>query len=152
MKNSLMVTIDLCRGVATSRAASILGMEGEVVLPLVTIDPPKEANQVRAEDPAICLSSEIFDEEWETRLACGEARHTGAGFLPELHAAMADRPLWDTENSRAAPEPERPRRQLLRPHQLRLSRAKFDEAKLQPWAGSKVEPWEAGARSGGDGS
>ena len=159
-----MVTIDLCKGVATSRSASVLGVEGEVTLPLVTIEPPKSAKLVRAEDPAVCLSSEVFDTDWETRLAHEEERRAGLVTSPVLHAAMADRATWVSQQggeAGAAAEPADaplPRHQVtpLKPHltedHLMRSAVRYSTAILGPWRGSRVEPWDAGAKADESGS
>ncbi|KAK3259298.1 hypothetical protein CYMTET_31700 [Cymbomonas tetramitiformis] len=62
LKNSLMIDIKLGSGVAVSHAPSILGMDAQVVLPLVDMTPPRRPNLPRRVDPAVCLTTEIFGQ------------------------------------------------------------------------------------------
>ncbi|KAK3273481.1 hypothetical protein CYMTET_18273 [Cymbomonas tetramitiformis] len=62
-QNSLMIDIKLGSGVAVSHAPSILGMDTQVMLPLVDMTPPKRPNQPRRVDPAVCLKTEIFGQD-----------------------------------------------------------------------------------------
>ncbi|KAK3250220.1 hypothetical protein CYMTET_40397 [Cymbomonas tetramitiformis] len=89
LKNSLMIDIKLGSGVAVSHAPSILGMDTQVVLPLVDMTPPKRPNQPRRVDPAVCLKTEIFGQdvvcEWPSHQppSAGEERSAASGVRSE---------------------------------------------------------------------
>ncbi|KAK3287527.1 hypothetical protein CYMTET_4973 [Cymbomonas tetramitiformis] len=89
LKNSLMIDIKLGSGVAVSHAPSILGMDTQVVLPLVDMTPPKRPNQPRRVDPAVCLTTEIFGQdvvcEWPSHQppSAGEERIAASGVRSE---------------------------------------------------------------------
>ncbi|KAK3237181.1 hypothetical protein CYMTET_52734 [Cymbomonas tetramitiformis] len=89
LKNSLMIDIKLGSGVAVSHAPSILGMDTQVVLPLVDMTPPKRPNQPRRVDPVVCLTTEIFGQdlvcEWPPYQppSAGEERIAASGVRSE---------------------------------------------------------------------
>ncbi|KAK3277921.1 hypothetical protein CYMTET_14104 [Cymbomonas tetramitiformis] len=65
LKNSLMIDIKLGSCVAVSHAPTILGMDAQVVLPLVDMTPPRRPHLPRRVDPVVCLQSEIFGQGME---------------------------------------------------------------------------------------
>ncbi|KAK3235821.1 hypothetical protein CYMTET_54005 [Cymbomonas tetramitiformis] len=89
LKNSLMVDIKLGSGVAISHAPTILGIDAQVVLPLVDMTPPRRPDLPRRVDPVVCLQSEIFGQgmecEWlkHTPLSTREERFAASGIQHE---------------------------------------------------------------------
>ncbi|KAK3252669.1 hypothetical protein CYMTET_38050 [Cymbomonas tetramitiformis] len=88
LKNSLMIDIKLGSGVAVSHAPSILGMNAQVVLPLVDMTPPRRPDLPRRVDPAVCLTTEIFGQG----VACEWPKHPPPSAREERVAASGIRP------------------------------------------------------------
>ncbi|KAK3284417.1 hypothetical protein CYMTET_7918 [Cymbomonas tetramitiformis] len=87
LKNSLMIDIKLGSGVAVSHAPSVLGMDTQVMLPLVDMTPPKRPNSARRVDPIVCLTTEIFGQD----LVCGWPSHRPPSAEEERIAASGVR-------------------------------------------------------------
>ncbi|KAK3289494.1 hypothetical protein CYMTET_3105 [Cymbomonas tetramitiformis] len=88
LKNSLMIDIKLGRGVTVSYAPSVLGMDTQVILPLVNLTPPKNPRCVRKMDPMVCLTTKIFGPE----LVCGCLEPRSSQNEEQRVAASAERP------------------------------------------------------------
>ncbi|KAK3234765.1 hypothetical protein CYMTET_54988 [Cymbomonas tetramitiformis] len=106
LKNSLMIDIKLGSGVAVSHAPTILGMNAQVVLPLVDMTPPKRPDLPRRVDPVVCLQSEIF-----AGLECDWLRHTPLSTSEERFAASGIQceHIDDHDESPVTSQPSSPR-------------------------------------------
>ncbi|KAK3286464.1 hypothetical protein CYMTET_5966 [Cymbomonas tetramitiformis] len=115
LKNSLMIDIKLGSCVAVSHAPKVLGMDAEVVLPLVDMTTPKRPHQPRRLDPVVCLQSEIFGHETECKwLGCPppstrEERFAASGIRSEHilddYESPVGSPLPSSGPSAAPPRP-----------------------------------------------
>ncbi|KAK3237000.1 hypothetical protein CYMTET_52898 [Cymbomonas tetramitiformis] len=140
LKNSLMIDIKLGSGVAVSHAPTILGMDAQVVLPLVDMTPPRRPDLPRRVDLAVCLKSEIFGQgmecEWlrHPPLSTREERFAASGFRLE-HIDDGD------ESPVGSPAPS-PRHLAERPRPRAITRAELEARNRH-----RTCPLEGGRRS-----
>ncbi|KAK3287571.1 hypothetical protein CYMTET_4920 [Cymbomonas tetramitiformis] len=140
LKNSLMIDIKLGSGVAVSHAPTILGMDAQVVLPLVDMTPPRRPDLPRRVDPAVCLKSEIFGQGME----CEWLKHSPLSTREERFAASGSRSEHiddGYESPVGSPEPS-PRHLAERPRPRAITRAEL-EARCR----HRTCPLEGGRRS-----
>ncbi|KAK3232869.1 hypothetical protein CYMTET_56802 [Cymbomonas tetramitiformis] len=142
LKNSLMIDIKLGSCVAVSHAPKVLGMDAEVVLPLVDMTTPKRPHQPRRLDPVVCLQSEIFGHETECKwLGCPppstrEERFAASGIRSE-HILDDDEspvgsPMPSSGPSAAPLDPESPHAQRSR-RRLAFTHVRLKEVEGATW-------------------
>ncbi|KAK3238172.1 hypothetical protein CYMTET_51793 [Cymbomonas tetramitiformis] len=104
-----MIDIKLGSCVAVSHAPTILGMDAQVVLPLVDMTTPRRPHQPRRVDPVVCLQSEIFGQgtecEWlgHPPLSTREERFAASGIQSEHIYDGYDSPVGSPASSSGPP-------------------------------------------------
>ncbi|KAK3274212.1 hypothetical protein CYMTET_17589 [Cymbomonas tetramitiformis] len=123
LKNSLMIDIKLGSGVAVSHAPSVLGMDAQVILPLVDMTPPKRPNSAMATE----VDWKSIDGVWDPWAGTGVISEVMVEEWPQLRFMNND---WNPQLGWSEA------RDALQPGNYRIWKEKYgvcDAVVISPW-------------------